>query len=460
MPSGSFGSRARDPDPRFLKLRPGAGGRDGLTSAQVREHQLTRIYEATIEVAASRGYPRTSIKAVCALAGVSRQTFYELFAGGPRHPREACFLCAYEHALERALAAVELACRGGREDRRRLRSAVERFARHAREDPRAARFLLVAPFEAGPAALERMQHARRRFQRLLCPGAGDHGVSPAVAKGIVGGVERVTRNRLIAGRIHDLASEASELSAWASSYRRFSSPARRKPPAVPARPSQRLGASDERLRILRATAAIAGRDGYPGLSAARIVKLAGVSDATFAELFDCPDPVQACFLATLDLLGLEALLQAASGARDTGGWPERLRRGITSLLAHVARHPVLVRVAFVEVFAAGPAAVERRSRLLHRFTRLFLAGVPAPRRPSPTVAEATVGAIWAIVHDHVLRGQADRLPELADDAAYLALAPLLGHEPAAAIIAATPAAETPDFARSREPSQTSPPTGL
>jgi hypothetical protein len=54
--------------------------------------------------------------------------------------------------------------------------------------------------------------------------------------------------------------------------------------------------------------------------------------------------------------------------------------------------------------------------------------LPPGQRPSKLARDATVGAVWAIVHDYVMRGHAERLPELTDDATYLALTPVIGHE--------------------------------
>ncbi|HWY90926.1 MAG TPA: helix-turn-helix domain-containing protein, partial [Solirubrobacteraceae bacterium] len=75
---------------RYHKLPPGVRGRNGLSRDQVVQHQRTRLYEAMVEIAATRGYQATTIKAISALAGVSRQTFYDLFGAD----KEACFLGA------------------------------------------------------------------------------------------------------------------------------------------------------------------------------------------------------------------------------------------------------------------------------------------------------------------------------------------------------------------------------
>jgi AcrR family transcriptional regulator len=192
------------------------------------------------------------------------------------------------------------------------------------------------------------------------------------------------------------------------------------------------------LRILRAAAAIASSDGYSGLNGARIARLAGVSEETFARLYNGADAIEACFLAAFDLLGAEALVCAARASRDAGGWPEGVRSGIAALLNHVAVHPFLGRVAFIEIFSVGPSGIERRSRMLKKSADVFIRHIPDSQRPSELVAEAIVGAIWAVIHDYIVRGHVDRLRELADDATYLALAPVIGHEAVIELILGIP----------------------
>jgi hypothetical protein len=290
-----------------------------------------------------------------------------------------------------------------------------------------------------------MDRGRETFEEMIAASISNpsRGVtlSPTIAKGIVGGVERVSRVYLLTGEIDELSAKADELSAWVSSYRPWS---RSTPPApdMPACPcrSPALRGKDEGLRILRAAAAIAASDGYTGLSASRITRLAGVDDETFKTIYDGPGAIEACFLSAFDLLGAEALVCAARASREAGGWPDGVRSGIAALLDHIATHPFIGRVAFIEVFSVGPSAIERRSRMLGRFADVFIRRIPNSERPSELVAEAIVGAIWAIIHDYVVRGQVHRLHELVDDATYIALAPVIGHEAAVQAILAERAA--------------------
>jgi AcrR family transcriptional regulator len=235
-----------------------------------------------------------------------------------------------------------------------------------------------------------------------------------VTKGIVCGVERITRQRLLAGGIEELPELADELLDWALSYSsaevaRLSELA---PAPLRARPPVRARARNERARVLGAAASLAASNGYTSLTPVQITERAGTSLTTFNAMYPS---VEQCFLAALDRLGLEALVCAAEGSQATH-----------DRLARVADDSVLRRVAFVEVFAVGPAGIDRREQLLHRFSALLTDTLPADVQASELVVEAIVGAIWGLVHHHVVHGAAHRLPDLTHEATYLALAPLIG----------------------------------
>ena len=431
MPSASTQERAVQIELMYRKLQPRWCG---LSKDQVAADQRRRLYEAMVQIAATRGYQATTIKALCALAGVSRQTFYDLFGGD----REACFLGAYDYVVARAGERISLAYRDEDDPERRLCRAFEQFASETASEPRAARFALLEPFAAGQAAFARMDRGREMFEDLIAASIASpsRGVtlSPTIAKGIVGGIERVSRVYLVDGKLDELAATADELSAWVSCYRPWARSMPAGTPEAATRAQAGLRGKDDGLRILRAAAAIAASDGYSGLSVARITQLAGVSEETFASLYNGADAIEACFLAAFDLLGAEALVCAARASSDARGWPEGVRSGIAALLDHVAGHPFLARVAFVQIFSVGPSAIERRSRMLEKFADVFIRHIPDWQRPSELIAEAIVGAIWAVIHDYIVRGHVDRLRELADDATYLALAPVVGHEQAIQLI--------------------------
>jgi hypothetical protein len=86
-------------------------------------------------------------------------------------------------------------------------------------------------------------------------------------------------------------------------------------------------------------------------------------------------------------------------------------------LETLAQNPAFARTFLVEVLAAGPDALERRTEVHERFARLLAeiqraarADVPALPDLGPHVFRACVGAINELATEEVLKGRVDRLP--------------------------------------------------
>jgi AcrR family transcriptional regulator len=409
-----------------LKPRPNGPGRE-----RVARHQRARLHGATIEAVAARGYPAITVAELVALAGVSRRTFYEHFAD-----REACFLASYDAIVGGAARRVTEAWRGAGDRGGGLGCAFETVAQEIAAQPKAARLAVVDILAAGPVGLERMERTQTAFERTiaqsLCESREDVQLPAPVVRGIAGGIWQVARRRLLEGRPQELPGLAGELLDWALSCR---SPVAAElladPPPVASisgapRPAAR-GRRDEHRLILRTTAELAGREGYPRVSTGRIAHEAGVPEATVIERYGSRE---GCFLAALELLTAEALAGALRDAQSAPDWPTGVHRAIATLMRHIARDRAFARIAFVEVFAAGPAGLERGERLLRSLSELLLRHAPRTQGPAPLAAEAAVGAIWEIIHHHVAHGTAQRLPGLASCATYMVLAPTIGAEEA------------------------------
>jgi AcrR family transcriptional regulator len=419
---------------RKLRPRPHGPSRD-----EVVENQRARLCGATIEAVAAHGYEATSVAELSRLAGVSKRTFYEQFAD-----KQACFLAAHDTITRCALEAVVLA-HGEESDRgRALRGVFEAFVRAAADRPNAARLVLVGAAGAGPAALERTDRARRAFERLVVAGfeqASSAIVLPgAVATGIVCGVEHVVRRSLLGGggAAAELSGLAGALADWALAQ---DSPAIAALP-VPAPagrgrsanwPRVRARTSDARGRILRAAAEIVAGEGHARITSPQIADRAEVSGAAFGAFYDSAEE---CCLDALDLVGLEAMTSAVSASRAVGDGAQGAYRGIAALLDYVAEDPVLRGMILAYALADDAVAAARRERMLQRYVSLLLSRLPARLQPPSVVAEATVGALWGIIRRHVVGGTAHRLPELAGQATYVALAPVVGSEAAVRAIEA------------------------
>jgi AcrR family transcriptional regulator len=411
----------------YAKLHPGPG----WPREQAASHQRARIYAAMIELVAERGFGAATVGELVGLAGVSKHTFYEHFAD-----KDECFLATYDLIVWRSASQVRAAQKDRRDWRERLRQAFCAWADGVACQPNAARLALVEAFAGGPAALERMRHAEGLFAVMIEQSfarAPDNIVMPPlIVKGIVAGVHRVARARLLAGRAHELPALAGELLEWMLSLRcqdaaaltRLADPPAPAPPAVATLATH---GGDDRARILDAVARLASQEGYWQLTVPRIRAAAGVSRKRFNQHFD---DVQGCFIAALEHHTERALAYAAPAATAGETWPGGLHRALDVLCAYIAADPAFARLGFIEVFAPGPDGMLCRERLIARVAESFRASAPAAQRPSELAAEASVGAIWGIIHRHIAGGHGHDLPRITPMLSYLALAPAIGAEQA------------------------------
>ncbi|MHB8717715.1 MAG: TetR/AcrR family transcriptional regulator [Candidatus Dormibacteria bacterium] len=147
-------------DPPLASLPRGrhAAPRDVVVASQRR-----RLLEAMAEVVAERGFLDTTVAAVIAHAGVSRRTFYELF-----RDREACFVAAFDAAVDDLIAAVSQAVESaGPAPLDAAKAGTECYLWWLENRPAHARTFLIEVLGAGPVALARRAAARRRFSDLI-----------------------------------------------------------------------------------------------------------------------------------------------------------------------------------------------------------------------------------------------------------------------------------------------------
>jgi AcrR family transcriptional regulator len=175
----------------------------------------------------------------------------------------------------------------------------------------------------------------------------------------------------------------------------------------------------QRERLLAAMAEVVAEKGYGKASVADVIERAGVSRKTFYEHFANKE---ACFLAAYDAgadLLLEAIAQAV--ADKMGDWRAAMEAGTRAYLDTFAANPDLARTFVVEVLAAGPVALERRTEILDRFVEQLVGLSAAARASAPElpdhprhVYEASVGAVNELVTRRLLRDGPDSLPDLLD----------------------------------------------
>lgn len=190
--------------------------------------------------------------------------------------------------------------------------------------------------------------------------------------------------------------------------------------------------ASQRDRILQAMIDEVAERGYRQTTVAHVCSAAGVSRATFYELFD---DKESCFLATFEHLDdlLKALL--ANALDGVEGAPARVRAGLEAFLGALATQPAATRAAILEVGAAGPRAREAYRHSVFRFAEVVeeARGLVEDDEELPELtSKMVVGGIAAAVFEEVAAGHIEDLPRLLPDLIYLLLVPYLGHEGALA----------------------------
>jgi AcrR family transcriptional regulator len=388
------------------------------------------------------GYGGASVAEVTARAGVSRQTFYTLFAS-----REECGLAACHEAavrLRRTLVAECAECDTGD----RLGPLLNGTLRAVAADPVVAQLILLEALGADPslrAVRESLvEEAASALGRVLV----EDGYEPlrAPPRALLGGIVGILNLRLLDGA-GEVESLGAGIEAWLRSYR-----VPRGQPTLPTERWRAMGAAlaqpspedgddssrrpsspDRHSRILAAVARVSRQKGYAAMTVADVVAEAGVSRESFYR----------CFGGKLDafLAAQEAALHGSAsvaGAFMTGGsWADRIWSGLDALLSYLARNPDLAGPDLVESVAAGHAAFRRTVENRMAFAVFLEEGYR--QRPSgaalPRIcSEAIAAAIHELMRGETVAGRPERLRELLPQAAYVALAPFLGAPEALACI--------------------------
>jgi AcrR family transcriptional regulator len=386
-----------------------------------------------IELVAEHGYNAVSLEKLANRARVSKRDFYKLFAS-----KEECFLAAYDIIVSRSVHGIIAAAVGEEEWGERLRLGFLTFTDQIADSPETARLVLIEAFTAGAAAVERMQRTSRLFETLvaknLAHAEGAPRLPPLVVKGVVAGGFRLARARLLCGP-RQLALDGGELLEWALSFCHdevgclqglgVAPP----PPLLESVPV--LPLDDERALIIAATAKLASKEGYATLTVPRVRAAAGVSRRSFDTHFE---GVTDCFLETLETLSNGTLAAAAPSYFTAEHWATGVHRMIADLCRRLACDPLFTRLAFLEAFSPAPEAIQWRSGMIAKLAARLRRGAPPAQRPSESEAEASIGAMWGVIHHFVSTGRGMQLPLAAPALSYLALAPALGGSTAIEVI--------------------------
>jgi AcrR family transcriptional regulator len=192
--------QASSDDPALEKR---VAGGNGLAREHVSDIQRARILGAVVEVVAEHGAANVTVAHIVACSGVSRRTFYELFAD-----REDCFLAAFDETIGCIAAVVVPAYGQPSRWLEKIRSGLTALLGFLEDEPAAGRLVIVDALGAGANALERRRRVLARVIAAIDEGREETKSSdsppPMAAEGVIGGVLAVLHSRLLACQPPDM----------------------------------------------------------------------------------------------------------------------------------------------------------------------------------------------------------------------------------------------------------------
>jgi AcrR family transcriptional regulator len=179
-----------------------------------------------------------------------------------------------------------------------------------------------------------------------------------------------------------------------------------------------------------------GAEGYERTTVQSALERSGTYRQAFYDSFADKED---CYLAALDV-GVEWVEAEMRGAAaEEASWRGQLRAALGGLLRFLDDEPDVGRALLVEVHAAGPRAVERRTAAMERAAALVDRGREESDGNAPAISgEAVVAGILAVLHARLATGQSDDFVGLLPELMYLAVLPYFGAEEAAAEMRGAP----------------------
>lgn len=210
------------PEPRRSVFAPEIAalpsGYSGLPRQLVEASQRQRLLHGVTMVVADKGFAAATIADIAERAGVSKKTFYELFAD-----KAECFLAAYDHgnaAILAATAGAAAAARvAGRSAVEQLRAGTSAYLGSLVAEAPYARTFCLEMLAAGPDAVARHRGSREAFARTIgrwhAAARADHPdwpvAGPLAFEAATGVVYEVSSARVALGRFDELPGLAEEL---------------------------------------------------------------------------------------------------------------------------------------------------------------------------------------------------------------------------------------------------------
>jgi len=189
-------------------------GRHGLPREFVAQNQRERLLAALAECLEEKGYERTTVASIGKRAGVSKSDFYKQFES-----KDACFVAAYDDAVERIRATVKEACAERKDWGSGVLDALDALLRMFESEPAQAQLVLVEGLRAGRGVYDRYQVAIQSFVPYLRDGApapaGGERPPEATDEAVVGGVASLLARRVLAGETKKMRGLLPDIAEFA-----------------------------------------------------------------------------------------------------------------------------------------------------------------------------------------------------------------------------------------------------
>jgi AcrR family transcriptional regulator len=180
-------------------------------------------------------------------------------------------------------------------------------------------------------------------------------------------------------------------------------PGRRLPPEEVAR--------NQRERLFAALVAVIAEKGFEATRVEDLLELSGVSRSAFYAHFSDKEE---CLLAALHAF----VGPTIGGIFGEGGPPpdeRRAHQAFEAFIELIVEQSAAARMCLVEIYAAGPRAVEEIDRTtdgVQEFLSATLEQVPGREGMPPEIVRALVGGIRKVIHSRLYRHEEEELIEL------------------------------------------------
>jgi AcrR family transcriptional regulator len=190
----------------------------------------------------------------------------------------------------------------------------------------------------------------------------------------------------------------------------------------------------KRERILQGMLRAVGTHGYERTTVQDAIAEAGAYRQAFYDSFSDKED---CYLQALDAGSAWVELAMRDAAIGQTTWRAQLRGALSGLLRFLDEEPAVGRALLVEVHAAGPRAVAKRTEALTRASLMVDLARQEGDDSAPAIsAEAVVAGILAVLHSRLAANQASGYRRLLPELMYLAVLPFYGADAAKAAMRA------------------------